>query len=477
MPPEDLPEDLKHWPANPRELFGLSNRFTREDLKRSYNKLIRRFRPEHHPEQFRKIREHYEFLQRFEDQEADDLTATSSLIVNFEPNSFQPAFTITSTGPEGHTAPQLTDFWQMAVDGQLLEAYRGLNRLVTELQATPIHYVQLYWLCELFSEVKNLCPETNWLYEGLKRFGWAEPLTELLRREIFVDATLVNTPEFLELKNLPSTSLHLSHWYQIRYRALWETSDILQFIEDFETLKQHYTEVDEDLAFRLVLQMFDYVAWLPMNENRASQLLDRILVYLNSFAMRSDRNYQLDRCESLQLIRLSWKSLQARMPPIPYVFEILAANWLNDSITCTADYLGFLNSMEIRPIKWLNRLEKVAVVAPVINSLLHAALMNELWRTDDSETDVESPWLKAELKRLLGEISFPNLRGSLTFRRIRQILVHVCLKERLIFERGIQALESMMDRKTRSEQELLDDLNNDLNAKIVCLAYRLAGSQ
>ena len=49
-------------PFAPREFFDLSRDFDKKDLKRAYNRLIRRFKPEKFPLEFQKIREAYETL-------------------------------------------------------------------------------------------------------------------------------------------------------------------------------------------------------------------------------------------------------------------------------------------------------------------------------------------------------------------------------------------------------------------------------
>lgn len=56
--------DWSLLPRNPSGFFGLASGFDRKDLKRAYNKLIRRYKPEKHPEEFQRIRAAYEELER-----------------------------------------------------------------------------------------------------------------------------------------------------------------------------------------------------------------------------------------------------------------------------------------------------------------------------------------------------------------------------------------------------------------------------
>lgn len=51
-----------YLPHDPQSFFGLSEDFDRKDLKRSYNRLLKQFKPEKHPTEFQRIREAYERL-------------------------------------------------------------------------------------------------------------------------------------------------------------------------------------------------------------------------------------------------------------------------------------------------------------------------------------------------------------------------------------------------------------------------------
>jgi len=60
-----LDETAPDWgllPDRAVEFFGLDASFERADLKRAYNRWIRQFKPERHPEEFKRIRAAYELL-------------------------------------------------------------------------------------------------------------------------------------------------------------------------------------------------------------------------------------------------------------------------------------------------------------------------------------------------------------------------------------------------------------------------------
>ena len=50
----DLSPDPASWPQDPYRLMGVRPGVSPRDLKRAYHALIRRYKPEHAPEEFRK---------------------------------------------------------------------------------------------------------------------------------------------------------------------------------------------------------------------------------------------------------------------------------------------------------------------------------------------------------------------------------------------------------------------------------------
>jgi curved DNA-binding protein CbpA len=64
MSAPELPEDVSLWPQDPHALLGVSPEVLPADLRRAYARLIRVYKPEQSPEQFRRIREAYETVLR-----------------------------------------------------------------------------------------------------------------------------------------------------------------------------------------------------------------------------------------------------------------------------------------------------------------------------------------------------------------------------------------------------------------------------
>lgn len=64
---ESTDDDAPDWSLLPRDpvgFFGLGDGFDRKDLKRSYNRLLRQYKPEKYPEEFQRLRAAFEELER-----------------------------------------------------------------------------------------------------------------------------------------------------------------------------------------------------------------------------------------------------------------------------------------------------------------------------------------------------------------------------------------------------------------------------
>ena len=59
-----LPEDIAAWPTDPWKVLGLAQGTDFRVIRKQYAKLIRRFKPEHHPREFRRVRDAFESVSR-----------------------------------------------------------------------------------------------------------------------------------------------------------------------------------------------------------------------------------------------------------------------------------------------------------------------------------------------------------------------------------------------------------------------------
>ena len=180
-PSEPLWELLPHAPER---FFGLSGDFDLRDLKRSYNRMIRQFKPEKFPEEFQRIRGAYESL-------SDALRYNVPARPPVEPpappdrdgaQTPQEALPpVTPIAPVPPTGPE--PLFQRIASTPPGELYADLQSRPAK---TPGDYVALAVLSDLAAEPGPARPEgrsfADWLFAGIAEHPNDWGLTELLRR-------------------------------------------------------------------------------------------------------------------------------------------------------------------------------------------------------------------------------------------------------------------------------------------------------
>jgi hypothetical protein len=215
MTPADLAEDMSNWPHDAFELLGVARGADDKTIRRAYNALIRRFKPEHFPEQFRRIREAFETCQlqsQWYRDEAEPIfrptvVAEEAPTPEAEPPTpviDPPAPVISSTStsqtndPES-TAPRETNEkpkltpapkpapkptpWQRAILGREEEAYK---KLVEHHESHPKDVntlLQLYWLLISRPQVDRHRLRHEWLGKALVASRLQAPAAVLYVRE------------------------------------------------------------------------------------------------------------------------------------------------------------------------------------------------------------------------------------------------------------------------------------------------------
>lgn len=208
--PPPLPEDVNRWPMDPETLLGVRSDISRRDLKRAYARLIRRYKPEHAPEEFRRLRAAYEELDRelewkerfqpYRVQDSDDEADDSNTV-----NDRVPTIHIRITNDElDQDVGETTDnsdgrleigtvvfekssdqFWQMALDGGDLKiVYDGILNWSRRRSSSEVDYARLYWLLTLKSDLEPDRDPCAWLTEGIREHGANTRLMPMLDTEV-----------------------------------------------------------------------------------------------------------------------------------------------------------------------------------------------------------------------------------------------------------------------------------------------------
>lgn len=161
--------DWNLLPDQPVRFFGLSEEYDRRDLKRAYGRLIKVYRPEQQPEEFRKIRDAFEQLERWLSYRAEDdsfkfSTPVNSITVDLSEDHDTGSFTSETQEPH---KPVVRPSLEEILESHTPEEW--FLQLTAKTEKDPIDYIHL----AIVSEVIDGQPEQsflNWLCVGLKSF-------------------------------------------------------------------------------------------------------------------------------------------------------------------------------------------------------------------------------------------------------------------------------------------------------------------
>jgi hypothetical protein len=198
MNEHSLPEDLSAWPSSPYQLLGVQFGVSPNDLRRAYTRLIRTYKPEQFPEQFRRIREAYEAVlsqveffrvihqetQQSEEPKSDEPKSQEPNLSLDDPSPDPAVIVPRPWQPTADDADELDRLWQRACGGEEEAVYRRLVELHEAKRERTDVVLRLYWLLSLTPVLAPGRSPCSWLAEGLRAGGLTGPLWELYRREI-----------------------------------------------------------------------------------------------------------------------------------------------------------------------------------------------------------------------------------------------------------------------------------------------------
>ena len=170
-------------PHDPVGFFGLSPQFERSDLKRSYGKMIRIYKPETHPQEFQRIREAYEELesrnrygvqQQLSAKQIDAWSFNSSVSESKKPSRSESMGSVESSAPVSNKVLATQD------------PFGAYQKLSTAANKTPQDF---YILAMLSDMVDRADPQRflKWLLTGIKQFPDDPGLNRLLREYLASD--------------------------------------------------------------------------------------------------------------------------------------------------------------------------------------------------------------------------------------------------------------------------------------------------
>jgi hypothetical protein len=466
-----LPENWADWPTDPFELFGVTPAVTPRELRRIYTRLIREFKPERAPEQFRRIREAYETLQQYaawnevqdKDAGAEALSPPRSLPV--APNSQE------QTAPE---QPDIRpafeareDYWAWAIEGKLERAYRACLDLRERKPEHACYYSQLYWLLLAMPALDAERSPCDWLAQGLRNCSQYAGLLDLYQEELADEPKEALTPRFGELleqvRGVLLTELVERRWQAIAMLGRWDVAG-----DDLDILDERVGRDDELAWLRLLLSLASKsFRWQIQNSESVFRACQARIKRLDHLALANAEIF--DRAELLgqmsrevpMVLPFSNQEEARRAGALTRRFHETSA--LLDAISHFAagrtEEAGqaiepFLQLTCTQPGEGLRLLEQTASIAPGLFMELGRALEWLFWTTPRNEVLAHSEDAAGLLlARLMDEVL-----GNDTYPKARLRLANFCCAEALSPEQICELLEAPEYSPNYFGQKIADDL-------------------
>jgi hypothetical protein len=316
MDPNTLPDDPRDWPTDPFALLGVPRSVGEAELKRAYTRLIRKYKPEHAPDEFRRIRAAYEAAIEMSRWYRDappvretfgDLPFTAPEVASPEvaPSEAAPSGPSPEPAHETQIDPPVRPVrldpvdaaWEDAVAGRWGDAYAVLVELADRSPHRADLALRLYWLLALRPTLDDERTRHDWLAAALTRGRLSGPAVELYRRELATDPETALYGPYAHLLEVPGASGHaLLTVASARLAGADGRWPLLEI--DLTALAQRAAELDE-------------VAWLGYLTDLAARstsgrgpLVERCRTLLGALRhLELSHGWAFDRLEHRQLLR------------------------------------------------------------------------------------------------------------------------------------------------------------------------------
>ncbi len=481
MTADHLPDDMADWPTDPFALLGVPPGSADADVKRAYTRLVRRFKPEHHPDQFRRIREAYEACQeRNAWYRPDDPHAYSPPPPPVRGDVREPVIDPDVRPPEPFAPPEpvvdpyilpapagdpVEELWELAIDGREAEAYSGLADLHAAGTPGDTLPLRLYWLLAFNPQFDPTRTRHHWLADALGRTRFRGPALELYRRELETDPTaaLENPhepgPYFRALANgvPPTAAVAVVRW---RLAAAGRLGWTARIRADLDVVRPSLVLSDEAGWLGLLVAAGGWAAWWGSME--LNHIVKTEAAALTHLQLSQPEHF--DRLEDIEQLAkdVEW----GRYSEVPAAVVALARISFADpgyaratEVEAAAEALNGWSADVIRD------LDRTFVKRPAHLQLL-AREFDHYLRSRGLLAHPEFP--PEHLRGLARTLPVPPL----DYRPLRRQLLD------LLAEAGVHPLEfaeALAEDLKRSFRDLADELRGDLGLYVAWLARRITG--
>lgn len=464
-----LPNDYSRWPDDPFALLGVARGVSERDLRRAYARLIRIYKPEQFPEQFRRIREAYETARHYAPFFFPGESPPETSAAPAEP----PAPEIDDPAPVHREHPaarpqprsladELDEAWSWAVAGDETRAYANLLTLYNLYPHNSTIRLRLYGLLSVAPELAPRRLPCDFLVEGLLLADGTGPGHELYRQEIEDHPEEALSDRFARLLARTSQPGLLATFVGWRWHAAGRLGRCAVIGDDLPGLRARLAAVQEQIWLSLLSSAADQLAWTAATGTSLG-LVDCLheVAQLTHLQLRCPDVF--DRLEYLEQVAAGWHALKAKGTVPAELLELLRRYWTRPFAEVRRRLMDLLAAVSAAPEVWLGHLVCIHEVSPPLLSLFGKVLDSYQWTLDlEDDRDPEDLMVLAR--------DFLEDHGSLRYRVLRARLLTFCLREWIDPEVAAQLAVSqavILYEKTR------DTLANDWPLRLVYRACKL----
>jgi hypothetical protein len=362
-------------------------------------------------------------------------------------------------------ADNLNEIWELAVEGNVTEAYR---RLCAFEQRTPCEdvYLRLYWLLTAASECDPEREPASWLATGLLGDPASTPLWELYRREMDArpeESLSQRAAELIRVRCLPETltSLLARRWRAAGRRRQWDTLRL-----DLDALTGHIPGSERGTWALIGITAAEVLAW--SDDPPARELAERCFENLISARSYVEELVEIrDRRNRLRDLTTGWRKVRANAAVPTALVALIPLAALAPFAEVRPQLLAALGSLVSPPRGLLKSMDALASSPAVLKEV--DRLLAELQKSQ------AVPALDPRSSRDLEELStnFLDLAERTSYRKLRPPLFDFCLQEAIAPEILADLVEDhLLYRIILDDRHLSVLLRDDAALRTAYQSYR-----
>jgi hypothetical protein len=451
-----LPPNPADWPDDPYELLGVERGASPRDLKRAYTALIRRYKPEQSPEEFRRVRAAYEQALHFA-----DFMASLPFPVGPTPAADAPAATPATPG-----TPDTDEVWSWAVAGDEPRAYAALRDWLGRGDAPADVPLRLYWLLVLRPDLDPERPAAAWLVDALSRTNFSRPAVELYRRELDESPAALDAGK--SLFDRPARPEALAELAALRLTAAVAHGRWDVIGDDLAALRDKVRPFDEPAWLRYCFWALDELLWQsgrPGVDAAVTELRGELDAAGGQSAKYGDA---FDRLEFLLAMTANWPELRDDADVPAALRELLPRGWNRPYAAVRKSLVEVMERVTLAPAAWLAAFDRLWSASPQLVAHFAGLLGQYAERLEEAP---RVPFAPETLAAMTGE--FLDAAGPVSYGPMRPLVLRFCLENCV----GPEVLAAVTPGRPATyppgDVTMPQVLAGDWPMRVVCQASRL----